>query len=222
MSRYDAVLFDSDGVLVEPPAVETQSAATRAAFRAVGVAEPDRADVRAVVDGVTPGELDACCRRYDVEPEAFWAARERHDEDSQLEAFRAGVRTVYDDVGAIASLSGPRGVVSNNHQTTIDFVCSFFELDSLFASRYGRPMTIESLGRKKPNPYYIERAMADLSAETALYVGDSESDLVAARRAGLDSAFVRRRHNRETALSVEPDYVIDSLTALRSIVGRDG
>ena len=55
-------------------------------------------------------------------------------------------------------------------------------------------MTVESLERKKPNTHYVERALSDLDADAALYVGDSESDVVAADRAGLDSAFVRRPH----------------------------
>ena len=40
VSPYDAVLFDNDGVLVEPPAPETQRAAIREAFLAVGVDDP--------------------------------------------------------------------------------------------------------------------------------------------------------------------------------------
>jgi phosphoglycolate phosphatase len=48
-------------------------------------------------------------------------------------------------------------------------------------------------------------------AESALFVGDSESDVVAARRAGLDSTFVRRRHTRDVDLSVAPTYEVDSL-----------
>jgi DNA polymerase elongation subunit (family B) len=36
---YDAVLFDDDGVLVDPPAPGTQRTAVRDAFRAVGVNE---------------------------------------------------------------------------------------------------------------------------------------------------------------------------------------
>lgn len=218
VSSYDAILFDNDGVLVEPPAIETKTAATETAFAAVGVAEPDPADVEAVAAGLTRAELEDCCARYGLDPETFWRAREGRDEDSQLDAFRAGERSVYDDVGAIRELPTPRGVVSNNHHSTLEFVLSHFELEEAFDCCYGRPMTIESLGRKKPNPHYVERAMADLSAETGLYVGDSESDVVAARRAGLDSAFVRRRHNREAARSVDPDHVIDSLRALPAIV----
>ncbi len=216
--RYDALLFDSDGVLVEPPAAETQAAATRAAFESIGIADPDETDVRAIVDGVTDTVLEACCRHYGLDPETFWAARERHDEDSQLAAFCAGDRRVYDDVEAIRDLPEPRGIVSNNHDTTIEFVCRHFGLEPLFECTYGRPMTIESLQRKKPEPYYLERALETLSADTALYVGDSESDLLAAERAGLDSVFVRRPHNRETRLAVEPDYEVRSLTAISSIV----
>ncbi|MFC3958814.1 HAD family hydrolase [Halovivax cerinus] len=218
MSPYDAVLFDSDGVLVEPPGIETKTEAARDAFAAVGVDDPKPADVESIVHGVTRAELDACCERYDLDPTTFWRARERHDEDSQFAAFRAGDRDVYDDVAAIETLSPPRGVVSNNHHTTIEFVLDRFELAELFACHYGRPMTVESLTRKKPNPHYVETALGALDAETALYVGDSESDVVAAERAGLDSIFVRREHNRDLSLSVEPDYEVDSLQTLPKLV----
>ncbi|WP_049907265.1 HAD family hydrolase [Halovivax asiaticus] len=218
MSVYDAILFDNDGVLVDPPGIETKTAATEAAFAAVGVAEPDPADVDAILSGPTEAELEDCCARYGLDPESFWRARERHDEDSQLEAFRAGERSVYDDVEAVRTVPNPRGVVSNNHHSTLEFVLSHFELASLFECYYGRPMSIESLSRKKPRPHYVERAMADLGAETALYVGDSESDVVAADRAGLDSAFIRREHNRALSLSVDPDYEVESLRALPELV----
>lgn len=218
MSVYDAILFDNDGVLVEPPGIETKAAATEAAFAAVGVTEPDPADVDAILSGPTEDELEDCCARYGLDLESFWRARERHDEDSQFEAFRAGERSVYDDVEAVRTVPNPRGVVSNNHHSTLEFVLSHFELASLFDCYYGRPMTIESLSRKKPNPHYVERAVADLGVTSVLYVGDSESDVVAADRAGLDSAFIRRSHNRSAALSVEPDYEIESLRVLPAIV----
>ena len=38
---YDAVLFDNDGVLVDPPALETLTDGTRAAFAELCVDEPD-------------------------------------------------------------------------------------------------------------------------------------------------------------------------------------
>ena len=84
MSPYDAVLFDNDGVLVEPPAPETQRAAIREAFRAVGVNDPDDRHVEDLTSGVTVETLERLGAAYEVGPEALWAARERHDERSQL------------------------------------------------------------------------------------------------------------------------------------------
>ncbi|ELZ11794.1 HAD-superfamily hydrolase [Natrinema thermotolerans DSM 11552] len=212
------MLFDSDGILVEPPASETQAAATRAAFRDVGVDDVAQQHVDAIVNGVTPVDLRDICTDYDLEPTTFWEARERHDERSQFAAFRAGTRDRYDDVATIADLPQDRGVVSNNHHSTIEFVLDAFDLDSLFETYYGRPKTIESLQVKKPDPHFLERALADLEADSALYVGDSEHDVIAAHRAGVDSAFVRRRHCRDDELSVTPTYDIETLSALPAIV----
>lgn len=219
MTGYDAVLFDSDGVLVEPPAAETQIAATRAAFREVGVDDVAQRHVDAIVNGVTVADLQGICADYDLEPATFWAARERHDERSQSDRFENGTRDRYEDVTAIATLPQDCGVVSNNHHSTIEFVLDAFDLASLFDTYYGRPKTIESLRVKKPNPHFLERALADLGAESALFVGDSESDVIAAQRAGIDSAFVRRQHCHDAALSVTPTYDIETLSALPDIVG---
>ncbi len=206
MTGYDAVLFDNDGVLIQPPAYETQLEATRTAFRAVGVEDADQQYIDSIVGGVTIDTLHEICSAYDIDPDAFWEAREHHDERAQFEEFRAGSRNCYDDVTALDDLSHTCGVVSNNHHSTIEFVLDFFDLHSLFDTYYGREKTIESLRLKKPNPHYIDQALTELGADSALYVGDSESDVVAAHRAGLDSVFVRRAHSHETDLSVTPTY----------------
>ena len=218
MTNYDAIIFDSDGVLVEPPAHETQLGAMRDAFREVGVEEVNEGHLTGLMSGVTADGLHEICAAYGLDPAEFWDARERIDERSQFDAFRAGSRNTYDDVSVIADLPPNRGVVSNNHHSTIEFKLDFFGLGHLFDTYYGREMTIESLSLKKPNTHYIERALVDLDAESALYVGDSESDVVAAHRAGLDSAFVRRDHCRDVALSEEPTYEVETLCGLLEIV----
>nr|WP_241430273.1 HAD family hydrolase [Halococcus salifodinae] len=211
VTEYDAVLFDNDGVLIEPPARDTQSEATRAAFREMGVETTDRQHIADIVDGVTVERLQEICTAYDLDVDAFWAARERHDERSQLDAFRAGARGRYDDVAAITDLPQSRGVVSNNRHSTVTFVLDFFDLGSSFDVYYGREKTVDSLRHKKPDPQYLNRALADLDAESALYVGDSESDVIAAKRAGIDSVFVRRPHSRDVDLTVTPTYEADDL-----------
>lgn len=217
MTEYDAVLFDNDGVLVEPPARETQVKAVRAAFRDVGVEDADDEDVGHLTGGVTAERLDEISTSYDLDRDALWEARERIDEASQFDAFRSGARDCYDDVAAVADLRQDCGVVSNNHHSTVEFVLNFFELGSLFDTYYGREMTVESLRLKKPNSHYLDRALADLAAESALYVGDSESDVIAAHRAELDSVFVRRGHCRDADLSVAPTYETETLGGVAEI-----
>jgi phosphoglycolate phosphatase len=145
---YDTVLFDSDGVLVSPPAHETQLEATRAAFQAVGIEDADQQHLIDIVNGVTVDRLHEICTVYDLDPEVFWEARERHDEQSQLDRFKNGSRDCYTDVTAISNLSQNCGVVSNNHHSTIGFVLDFFGLQPLFDTYYGREKTIESLDLK--------------------------------------------------------------------------
>ena len=218
MTEYDTVLFDSDGILVDPPAYQTQVEATQAAFEELGVLGTDRQHIDDIVNGTTVERLHEICTAYNLDTEVFWEARERHDEQSQFDEFKTGSRSRYDDVAAISNLSQTCGVVSNNHHSTIEFVLDFFDLQLIFETYYGREKTVESLGLKKPNTHYLNKALTDLGAESALYVGDSGSDVVAANRAGLDSAFVRRPHCRDASLSTTPTYEVADLHDLPKIV----
>jgi phosphoglycolate phosphatase len=173
-----------------------------------------------VIDGVTVDALHDICERYDLVPERFWAAREDHDERAQFADFHAGKRGRYDDVDAITDLPGPRGVVSNNHHTTIGFVLEFFDLEPLFDTYHGRSKTVESLRLKKPDTHYLDRALDDLGAESALYVGDSGHDVLAAERAGLDSVFVRRPHCADTDLPVAATHEVADLYGVAALLGR--
>jgi len=109
------------------------------------------------------------------------------------------------------------GVVSSNQQATVDFVLEHFGVDDLFGAAYGREPTVESLRRRKPNSHYIDQALADLDADSALFVGDNESDVRAAENAGIDSAFIRRPHRRDWELNVWPTWEIDGLDDLHDI-----
>lgn len=220
---YDAVCFDNDGILVDPPLWDSKDRAIRAAFDDVGVAEPERRHVEAMARGVTTDHLRTVCGHYGIDPEAFWSARERRDEDAQMADFRDDRREPYDDVDAIGEVTDGHAVavVSNNHTSTVAFVLECFDLERYVDAAAGRPMTVESLDLKKPNPHYIERTLEDLgvTADAALYVGDSEKDVVAADRAGTDSAFVRRPHREGLKLSVEPTYEVETLEAVATLVG---
>jgi len=216
--RYDAVVFDADGVLVEPTAVPTLERAIRRAFAEHGVSEaPD--DVVNGLRASTRSELEQVAQRYDLEdPAAFWAARDEHASAAQQEAIRQGEKALYDDVDAVLELPVPLAVVSNNQQTTVDFLLEHSGLADAFDPVFGRQPTLEDMGRKKPAPHYLNRALEPLAADRPLFVGDSNVDLAAADAAGIDAAFIRRAHRADYTLEHEPAHEIVSLTELPPLV----
>lgn len=218
---YEAVLFDNDGVLVEPVGKPVLRRATWEAFDALGVPDPADDDVERLSIGVTPACLSSVCASYDLAPTRFFRARDHYSSHAQRAELRAGRATLYDDFDAVRQIDTPRGIVSSNQQATIEFMHDFFATGDLFDPVYGRSPTIRSLERKKPAPYYLRRALSDLGVDAAdaLFVGDSESDVLAARNAGVDAAFVRRPHREDDDLSVAPEFELDGLSDLLALDG---
>lgn len=216
--EYDAVIFDNDGVLTELTPRETLTTAIRATYGGFGVPEPDEEDVEELL-GVTVADVERICERYAIGDVAgFWERRDRNASLAQQADVREGVKGLYDDFDAVYDLDADRAIVSNNQQATVDYILECFDLRDTFVSAYGRQPTLEDVGRKKPAPYYVERALADLGTDDALMVGDSDADVLAANAAGIDSAFIRRPHRNGYELPEEPTYEIESLDELPGIV----
>lgn len=221
MSAYDGLLLDHDGVLVELLSRERIAAGLRThgepLLQALGVPpEPGLFDAFHV--GAERAEIRAHADRHDVDPDALWRCRDDAIETTLRAATRAGRKEPYDDVEALAGLDVPRGVVSNNQRRIVEFVLATHGLDDLFETVRAREPTLASLDRKKPAPVYLDEAAVDLGVERPLYVGDSESDVLAANRAGVDTVFLRRGHNAGTALSTDPTYEAGTLDEVVDII----
>jgi len=214
---YDTVVFDNDGVLVGRTHFEVLREATAETFAQFGVSDPDPDHVEDMTIGATPEQVATVGDVYDFDPETFWRARDSTVSGAQQEEARAGRKAPYGDVQTVADLDVSTGIVSSNQQETVDFLLDHFEIGGLFDTAYGREATIESLTLRKPNPHYLEQALSDLDADSALYVGDNESDVRAAENAGIDSAFIRRPHRTTWDLNVWPTWDIDSLDDLHDI-----
>jgi HAD superfamily hydrolase (TIGR01549 family) len=215
---YDAIVFDVDGVLVEPADRATLEEGVRRTFQSLDVPTPADEHVSAMAIHVTVDAVRSVCETYDLDPDAFWRERDRRSSEVQREAIRAGYKPLYDDVEVLDRLDHPKGLVSANQQATIDFVLEYFEFDGTFQTAYGREPGLAGLRRKKPDPHYLHRALSDLDADDALFVGDSESDVEAAHRAGVDAAFVRRPHRDDYELEPDPEYEVETLRALPDLV----
>jgi HAD superfamily hydrolase (TIGR01549 family) len=216
---YDTVVFDNDGVLVGRTRFEVLEDATRETFERFDVADPDPDDVEDMTIGATPASVERVCDTYGFEVEEFWRTRDETLSRAQAAEARAGRKTPYGDIYTLANLDANLGVVSSNQHATVEFVLEHFHVDGLFETAYGREPTVESLDLRKPDPHYVEKALSDLEAGNALFVGDNESDVKAAENAGIDSAFIRRPHREDWDLNVWPTWDISSLESLHDIVG---
>jgi HAD superfamily hydrolase (TIGR01549 family) len=220
---YDAVVFDMDGVLVELTETRTLRRGAVAAFESHGVDSPPETLVDRLADQDFDA-LDDAHDRYDLDPETLWRSREEHVHRTQREAIADGGKPLFDDVTALSLLSADRALVSNNQHATVEFVLEHYGLADRFETAYGRDHTLDGAKRKKPNPHYIERALEDLGTREALYVGDNPKDVIAADRADLDSALLRRPHRDPVSLDRDPTYHVESLSDLvaRLGAGSDG
>lgn len=217
---YDVVLFDMDGVILEDRGThpDVYRRAARDALAEFGVTAPPE-DAAATLGATRYDDSMAdACAELGIDRDEFWAARERYASRRTNERIRTGDRGIFDDVDAVSSLAETAriGLVSNNRQATVDFAAKRVVTAPVDVA-IGRAPTLADYRRRKPEPDFIEAALAALGVDDALYVGDRSTDVIAAERAGIDTAFLRRPHNGCETLDREPSLVLDSLRELPRI-----
>ncbi len=221
---YEAVVFDNDGVLVEPPSRDALVSATRSALEDVGLDADPRAVCRDLAEGDAESLADRC-RREAVEFASFCQRAASAAFEAQRRELERGRRAVYDDVAALREFDAALGLVSDNHPQFVDYLLRRAGLGDLFETVRCRSMTPRHLDTCKPNPRNVRAALADLGTEDGLLVGDRTADVAAAERAGIDSALLERPDAGDDSVGtvpdadVDPDYRIESIAELRSVVG---
>ena len=217
---YDAAVFDMDGVLVErTPRWVFDDAATRT-LEAFGLHDHSDQEHRTIRSSrqIRSDDGHALAERAGADLETMWQKREELVAEGQQEAIAREEKGLYHDAQALSDTTLDFGIVSNNQHRMVEHVLDHFDLEA-FETHYGRQPTFDGLDLCKPDTTYLERALSDLDADRAVYIGDRESDVNAAHAAGIDSAFVRRAFNADTELGTQPTYDVDSLFELRRELG---
>lgn len=218
--RDPIVLFDMDGVILEGHGTDSvvHSRALDDVLRARGMDIGD--DLRPPLETYEyTDDFVSACETLGVDPDAFYTERERRSAKRSIERIAAGSRGLCPDVDALDRLSehAAIGLVSNNYDPTVHFVVDHFRLDAFEFVR-GRDLGPDGFRRRKPEPHYLNEALDALNATEGYYVGDRQTDVLAAENAGLDAVFIRRDHNAGAALGVESPVEIESLNELPSLV----
>jgi len=172
--EYDATIYDLDGTLVELDVDWGEVAHSVAAVLSARGVDPEGADL---------WEMFELARQAECFPSV---------DDRVAEFERDGARGSRRlPLASELPRREPVGVVSLNAESACRIALEVHGLDSAVATVIGR----DTVGEMKPHPLPLQRALADLGVapERALFVGDSESDAEAARRAGMDFQWVSDR-----------------------------
>lgn len=167
------ILWDLDGTLLDTLADLTDS--TNFALRQFGYPERTMAEVRSFVGNGARRLIQR-------------AVPEGADVDAVLEAFHiyydshCRIKTKpYDGILKALSELGekyPMAVVSNKPDSAVKPLCAQY-----FPGLYARGESTDC--PRKPAPDMVFKAMEAIGAEKCIYVGDSEVDVLTAKRAGV-------------------------------------
>ena len=217
MMRYDAVIFDLDGTLLNT--LDDLAASTNRALDHFGLPQRSLEEVRQFVGN----GLKELMRRSLPGP-CGEAELERHTAD--LKDWYAGhdrIRTR--PYGGILPLldrlnaAGCRvGVVSNKMDSAVQDLCRHY-----FGGRVAAAVGERQGMRRKPAPDTVELALdrMGVSKEGAVYIGDSEVDVATAKNTGLPCICVTWGfRSRETLLEAGAKTLADTpQDLLRLLIG---
>jgi HAD superfamily hydrolase (TIGR01549 family) len=208
---YPCVLFDLEGTLVDfqwrlaEAEAELRRAAVELGCDPGELASENYAGIRhRALERAAPETVDRrlgpIYDRYDLDALSRWSLRE-------------GAAEVLRDLAAHGLALG---LVTNIGRRAAEGALERFALGSFF----GAAVTRNDVARMKPDPEGIGQALRRLGKPgPALMVGDSLSDLFAARGAGVAVAIVAGGESSETSIRAhEPDHFLAGLAGLRGVV----
>jgi pyrophosphatase PpaX len=211
--RYDPVLFDLDGTVVDSGAIILASL-RHATQTVLGETISDERLL------ATVGGSGLASQMRDFAPDRVdELVRVYTDHNAPLHAELAacdGMLELLEDLKA----DGRRlGIVTAKRRKTVQLAFDTVPIEHLFDVVVAGDET----ERQKPHPEPLLRALAQLGARTttAAYVGDSPFDIQAAKAGGLTAiaATWGRIHNRERLEQAEPDHIVESTKELRGVLG---
>lgn len=216
MAKYQLVIWDLDGVLVENELQQID--AELETFRQFGL--PVTREVALQYMGIRlPEYIEAVAARY--------GARERAGDmlASHVETLRKYYRNVYGlaphagEVLRQMSGSVRMALATNRERELATLVLERFSLAGLFEVKvFG-----EDVENGKPDPEIYLNASGTVGVEPSrcLVVEDSVNGVLAAKRAGMRAVARRAEHNGDADFS-SADQVIDDLRKVAELVVQDG
>jgi phosphoglycolate phosphatase len=113
----------------------------------------------------------------------------------------------------------PLAIVSNNSTLAVRAYLNFYELCPHVKCVVGRERW--NPGILKPSPYLLKRAIAGMEVNGAatVFIGDSTTDVLAARAAGVDVVGYANKPGKIKLLTeMQPDAIVTSISFVKSMI----
>ena len=210
--RFDAVLYDFDGTLVDTIPMIVNS--FHYAFQKVLNIRKSDDEIKSTI-GLP---LWTAFQEYDEETQKALNSA-YHEENERLLPHAVDIfEGIESGLSQIKAMGIPQGVVTSKRREPALFTMKQFQLDSFFDIIVSREDTTEH----KPGPAPLLFAAAQMGIadmKRILYVGDSVHDIRCAHNAGAVSAAVAwTRMPLEELKTENPTYWIDSLHSISCIL----
>lgn len=209
MKRYELIVFDWDGTLMDSAAMIVDS--VQAAARDLGLTPPSDEQARHIIglglaDALRHALPDLPSDHY---PELVERYRHHYlSRDHELTLFEGAAALVE----RLADLGYRLGVATGKSRRGLDRALEHSGLGAFFhATRCADEC------HSKPHPQMIEELMGEfaVSPGQTLMIGDTTHDLLMAQNAGVDAVGVSYgAHPREALETVAPRYCADSVADL--------
>ena len=211
-SHFDAVVFDLDGTLVHS-APDLCAAANRM-LRDLGHPPLDLDTVVGFIGQGVEALVRRCLRHVGHNPRdlpramSLFHAHYAQDLTTLTRPY-AGVRPMLERLSA-AGLA--LGLCTNKPEKPARALCRELDLERFFSIILGG----DTLPVRKPDPAPLRHVIAELRSTLprTLYVGDSETDYLTARRAGVAFAFFEGGYQIADIAGFRPDFTFADMQQL--------
>lgn len=215
--KYEAVIFDFDGVLIDSGFDNFQWALDER--KKLAEMNGWKIDFDRLGDGVFQPrdvELENLLEREGLSWDQLKLLEEAVAE-RKVEMAATGEMEIFDDAEVILrGLDCPMAIVSNAYN---DYLAGIMEglgikdhMDFWIAPRIENIRSYRE--RMKPEPEMVNEALEELETRNAIMIGDQVGDVLAARKAGIDSIYIDRNGDTEE----KADYSVESLREALKII----
>ena len=218
--KYDAVMFDMDGVILDSGLNNFQWMDEIRKKKAAELGyDYSKEDAIQIVQSTDISQLEELMDRKGMSLREVEEVEHRV-QNAKISLIEHGAIRLFSETEKLLdSIDRPIGLATNSPKKTARFTLRYFGINNFFDSFQALPLNdLEFyVENKKPSPYMLEKVKNGLGVDNPLMVGDTSADIKAAKNAGFDSVLVQSYSEYE---NLNPTYRIRNLDELRSIINK--